>query len=312
MLRIMSLIKLLITGLVLSGIGIFYGPLYDLALISIRDPLYSHVLLIPLVSLYIFWTARKSIFSEVDSSAFAGIVLLSIGLMGVFIQKYQFPNLSPNDALSLSISCMIFWIFGGYLLVCGRRSFKKALFPLLFLLFLIPFPSLLLDSVVSVLQVGSVWSTMTILRALNVPAYVEGVFISLPGVTIEVAKECSGIRSGVALMILCIVAGHLYLKSNRRRVIFILSAIPITIFKNGMRIATLSILGTYVDIHYLTNSALHSFGGKPFFLVAILMMAPIFWMLKHSEIKAEKNASLAKIKQPLNRKMGISKDVQII
>lgn len=308
----MHLKKILIISTVLLGIGIFYGPLYRLALISLRNPMYSHALLIPWVSLYIFWADRKSIFSKTAYSLYSGAGLMAISLLLVLYQKYQLGSLSQIDTLSLLISCLVIWIIGGFLLVCGRQSFKRALFPLLFLGFMIPLPSFVLDPVVRILQLGSAWSAKTVLSLLRVPAYADGVLISLPGVTVEVAKACSGVGSALALFILSAVACYMYLKTNGRRIVFLLSVIPITIFKNGMRIATLAILGTYVDIHYLTNSALHSYGGKPFFLVAILMMAPIFWMLKKSEIRARKKAGIEKNKQPLDDDLGISKDIQPI
>jgi exosortase len=207
---------------------------------------------------------------------------------------------------------MILWILGGFLWVCGRKAFKRALFPLLFLAFMIPLPSPVLDPMVTILQSGSAWSAKAILQLLAVPVHSNGVFISLPGVTIEVAKECSGIRSAVALLVLSTFAGYLYLRTNRRRCIFVLSVIPIAIVKNGMRIATLSLLGTYVDIHYLTDSVLHRYGGKPFFLVAIVMLAPIFWVLKRSEIKSGDDTDAAATKSPLGKNLETSNDIPIV
>ena len=301
----------MIIGVFLFGAGIFYDSLYNLVALSIRDPMFSHALLIPMVSLYFFWMDRKHIFSEVVYAPYRGAGLMAISVLVMFLQKSQFNSLSQTDTLSVQISCMVIWIMGGVVLICGWPSFKKALFPLLFLSFMIPLPSILLDPLVTFLQLGSAWSAISILKLLNVPSYSHGIFIALPGVTIEVAKECSGIRSGLALLILCSVVCYMFLKSHRRRVILAVSVIPVTIFKNGMRIATLALLGTYVDIHYLTNSVLHSYGGKPFFLVAILMLTPIFWMLKRAETKADKKKELAKNGQPLSKVIEISKDFQV-
>lgn len=304
--------RLLLTGILICGGGIFYAPAYELARLSFRDPLYSHTLLIPLVSLYIFWTGRKSIFSETAYSPFGGTGLLAISLLIVLCQKYWFNFPIRTDTLAVLIASMIIWVLGGVLLVCGRQSVKRALFPLLFLAFMIPIPTPVLDPMVRFLQVGSAEAAKTFLQLLNVPIYSKGVFISLPGVTVEVAKACSGIRSAMALMILCTVASYLYLNANWRRIILVIAVIPITIIKNGMRITTLALLGSYVDMHYLTDSVLHSSGGKPFFIVAIMLMTPIFWMLKRSETKTGSDTGIPKGKQRIGGDVEMAKDIQLV
>lgn len=282
--------KLTTIGIVLLAAGLFYRPLYELALLSIKVPLLSHAFLVPVMSLYLFWIHRKAIFADLGYSPVLGVGLMMTSLVIVLYQKLKLGFLNQNDALFVSISSLIIMILGAFILVCGRKAFVKALFPLLFLGFMIPIPSWVLEPVVHFLQMGSTFAAQTILRLFDVPAYFEGVIIMLPGATVEVAEECSGIRSAVALLILSTVAGYLFLNSNWRRLCLVLCAVPITMIKNGMRVVTLALLGSYVDMSYLTDSVLHSWGGKPFLLVAMVMMLPIFWLLKRSERKAGGNA----------------------
>ena len=98
----------------------------------------------------------------------------------------------------------------------------------------------------------------------------------------EVAKECSGIRSGLALFITALLASHLFLRSWWKKLILILCFLPITMFKNGIRIVTLTLLGTYVDPRIL-QSDLHREGGIPFFILALLLLAPVLYFLRKSE-----------------------------
>jgi exosortase/archaeosortase family protein len=100
--------------------------------------------------------------------------------------------------------------------------------------------------------------------------------------SVEVAPQCSGIRSGLALFITALLAGYLFLNSWWRRVILVICVFPITMFKNGIRITTLTLLGTYVDPRIL-QSSLHREGGIPFFILALLLMAPILYWLRKSE-----------------------------
>jgi len=103
-----------------------------------------------------------------------------------------------------------------------------------------------------------------------------------PQITIEVAKECSGINSGLSLIITSLVTGHIFLKSNLNRTILFLSAIPITIFKNGLRVLFLTSYGIYVnkDIFY---GNFHKQGGKPFFIIALILLFAVLLILKKIE-----------------------------
>ena len=105
----------------------------------------------------------------------------------------------------------------------------------------------------------------------------------LPGIAIEVAKECSGIRSSLALFITSLLAGHMFLKTTWRKVVLVLVIIPLTIFKNAVRITTLSLLAVYVDKSWLTDSWLHKGGGIVFFVLALVFFAPVLWALARSE-----------------------------
>jgi exosortase/archaeosortase family protein len=64
----------------------------------------------------------------------------------------------------------------------------------------------------------------------------------------------------------------------------IIAIFPITILKNGLRIVTLTLLGNYVDVRIL-GSELHKSGGIPFFMVALVLLAPVLWVLRKSEKK---------------------------
>jgi exosortase/archaeosortase family protein len=107
----------------------------------------------------------------------------------------------------------------------------------------------------------------------------------LPGVAIEVAKECSGIRSTLALLITSIMAGYLFLESGWNRIILVLSIFPLTILKNAFRIITLSLLAVYMDKSWLTGSFLHQSGGIFFFLLALAILFPVFLLLRKTEKK---------------------------
>jgi exosortase len=116
----------------------------------------------------------------------------------------------------------------------------------------------------------------------RVPYLRRGLVFDLPGVSIQVAEECSGIRSTLALFITTALAGALFLKSNWRRLLLLIVVVPIAIVKNGLRIATLSTLAIYVNPAFLTGN-LHHHGGVLFFLLALVPMALLLIFLERRE-----------------------------
>ena len=78
-------------------------------------------------------------------------------------------------------------------------------------------------------------------------------------------KQCSSIRSSLAMLITSVVAGYLTLPSGWRRVVLIPAVVPITIFKNAVRITTITLLSIYVDGKFLTDSWLHHSRGDRLF-----------------------------------------------
>ena len=112
---------------------------------------------------------------------------------------------------------------------------------------MIPIPEGILKPIVRFLQAGSAEVSYWVIRSVGVPVFRDGFLFTLPGLTIEVAEQCSGIRSGISLFLVGILAGHIFLKSGWRKLALAAAVVPITIAKNGLRIVTLSLLGAYVD-----------------------------------------------------------------
>jgi exosortase len=270
------------------AVGMGYNPLRDLLTSPTHTEYYSHILLIPLVSGYFIYSGRKTIFADLKYSYAIGIPLLIIGGLLYILGWYQGYQLSQNDYTSLmTFSVLIFWM-GDFILFYGRQAFRSAIFPLLFLVFMIPIPSVLMDRIIYCLLVGSNEVTYMLFGLIGIPFLRDGFTFHLPGMSIEVAKECSGIRSSLGLFITSILAGHLFLKSGWKKFILALFVFPITVLKNGIRIVTLSLLAIFVDKKFLTDSFLHHSGGFIFFIPALILLGLILWLLRRSN----KNASV--------------------
>ena len=245
---------------------------------------YSHIVLIPLVSIYLIYQNRRGIFSEQKYSLNAGIPLLLVSVLVYFLGRSIETQLNQNDFSSIIATSAVVFINGAFILCYGLRAFKAAMFPFLFLVFVIPIPSTLMDGIIYFLQVGSTEFTNVLFMATGVPFMREGFVFHMPSLSVEVAKQCSGIRSSLALFITALLAGYLFLNTWWKKVILVICIFPIAMFKNGIRIVTLTLLGTYVDPRIL-QSSLHREGGIPFFILALVLLAPVLYFLRKSERK---------------------------
>jgi exosortase len=290
---------LLFTLSVLFVIAIMAGPLSALMNYALnRENTHaSQIVLIPFISAALIYMNRKNVFRSVRYSVVPAAVLLIAGLLLLIAGKTVGAGLEENDHLSLMAASVVFLWLGCFLLFYGTTAFRTAIFPLLFLAFFIPIPTAVLNTTITILQRGSAEMAFVILKLSGTPVLRESTYvIRMPDLMIQVAPECSGIRSGISLLMSGLLAGHLFLRSTWRRVVLVIAAIPVLLFKNALRIATLSFLAVHVD-HRILTSQLHREGGIPFFVLGLLLLYPVLVILIKSENK--KNGAAQEPSGPL-------------
>ncbi|MGH9453542.1 MAG: exosortase/archaeosortase family protein, partial [Terriglobia bacterium] len=193
----------------------------------------------------------------------------------------------PTDStasLSAATAWILLLLIGIFTLCYGTRAVRTALFPILFLILMVPIPEPVLNSVAVLLQRASCETTYLLMTLGGAPVLRNGFVLSLQAGSIEVAKECSGIRSTLGLLIGSLVASHLFLRSPWKKALFASSVVPVSIFKNALRIVCLYWLGFHTDKRFLTGQ-LHRHGGIPFSLVALGILGPVLWILRRSEAR---------------------------
>ncbi len=173
------------------------------------------------------------------------------------------------------------WI-GAFVLFYGRGAARRAAFPLFFLACTIPIPAAWLSAAVQVLKNGTTEAVALLFTTTGSIYHRDGYVFSLPGVAIEIADECSGIRSSIGLLLTSLMAGHLFLNKGWTRTLLILAVLPLAILKNAVRIVALTLLSVHVDPGFLTGQ-LHHEGGFVFFLLALGLMAPVLLLLRGVE-----------------------------
>lgn len=280
-------------GLLLIGAMVYFAPIFAVGKLVFKSETYSHIVLIPLVSSALLGLKRKTVFSEAASMPIPGFAICAGGLalyglasvLGEHFgrQAWQHQDV-PNDYLSLCMTAAVAWVIGSFIAAYGTQAFKKARFALLFLVFTIPIPLFLLDMIVASLQHASAEAS-DISFTLSGAAYLRsGLVFEFPNVAVQVAEQCSGIRSSLSLFILSILTGYLFLRTLSRRSILAVAVFPITVVKNALRITTITLLANQVDSRFLTSHWIHSSGGIPFFAVALTLFIPLVWILRKTEM----------------------------
>ncbi len=257
----------------------FGKPLFDLLRLALHDSLASHLPLIPFITGYLLWIRRHSLNTTLGGNrwpsilfALAAIASLALALTGSTISK-------PGQ-LSLFILSYCLLIWGGGCFWLGSAFMRAVAFPSIFLIFMVPLPPDWVSALESFLQHGSAEVAYWMLQLVGMPMLRDGDVFQMPGLTIEVAPECSGIRSSLVLFLTALLAGYLFLRSSWRRGLFALLVIPLGLLRNGFRILVLSLLCVHVDPAYI-HSPIHHSGGPIFFVLSLVPFSLVLlWLWK--------------------------------
>ena len=242
---------------------------------------YSHIPLVPAVSAYLIYRRRKEMFRGAFSMHPAGLILLAAGAIGYGLSIFL-PVEVVDRVSIIGLAGLLCW-WGAYLLFYGQGAGRREIFPVAFLLFAVPVPIPLIEKIIAALVTGSTFMTRILFEAFRVPFVQEGAIFYLPGFNIEVAQECSGIRSSLALLITAVLAGHIFLKRLSSKVLLALLIFPVAVFKNGIRIITLYLLSYFIDIRIIEGGFLHRSGGFIFFGLGLVATGVILLFLKGLE-----------------------------
>ena len=268
----------------LLAVGAFWSPLRQLLTLSLHDNLYSHLIVIPFISVCLMYWRRHDIFRATAYDLRLGIPLVLAAVASGWWFSTRFPSVRHEYGLSLVILAVIFVTVAGFFLCYGVRALRPARFPLLFLLLMIPIPRVLMDKVVLLLQVGTSDVIYAVFGLMGTPLIRQGFTFELPGVGIVIGQESSSINSVWALLITGLLVGHYFLKSFPAKACLSLLTIPIAILTNALRIVTIWFLATHVSADFMYGT-LHRNGGILFSVLSLFLLLFSLWMFRKLEYR---------------------------
>jgi exosortase A len=243
----------------------------------IHMPDFSHGFLIPIVSFYFVYERRKQLSVLSPSTAWGGFGFIVFGIILLLLG-----NLA-TEYFTMRFSMLV--VLGGIILfLLGKEFYKSLLFPLVFLIFMIPIPSVLMDRITFPMQLFASRVAASSLYLIGIPVLREGNIIQLASTSLEVAEACSGIRSLISLLALSVVFAYFSQKTTLKRVLLVLSTFPIAIIANAARVTGAGILAH----HYgdkVAQGFFHGFSGWILFVVAFVCLFVVGSLL--SRVKKE-------------------------
>jgi exosortase C (VPDSG-CTERM-specific) len=190
--------------------------------------------------------------------------------------------MTHQDGLAWTTAAFVCFFFGVCSLFAGREALRVMRFPLCFLVFMVPFPTLVQNWLESFLQRGSALTAYGLFQLSGAPVFYNDLNFQLPGFALQVAPVCSGIHSSLVLFLTSLVAGHLFLRSPWKRGILALAVLPLGLLRNGFRIFVIGQLCIHIGPQMI-HSAIHHEGGPVFFALAMVPFFLLLIFLRRSE-----------------------------
>lgn len=243
------------------------------------DDNWKHGLFVPLIGLYYLYVNRDLLQKAQQKPAWSGMVVTLAGLL--FFTYGIYPG--QNDWFK-DIG-MVATLFGLVLLLWGWQVMKIAWFPIVFLVCALPWPGLFYSLLAGPLQKLAATVAVRLLGMSGVPARQFGTKIFIEGSnhvvrTLNVAEACAGLRSLMSFIAIAGAVAFLSFRPLWQKILMVLSAIPIAIFCNTMRITVQGLFDGYVS-HQWSESFAHGFLGLAMMIPAFFLILLVGWVLQN-------------------------------
>jgi exosortase len=263
------------------------------------DENYSHGLLIPFVIGYILWSQRDRLARQpIRPSLLWGGAVVVFALIGLWAG-------TAGAELYIQRVSLVLILAGTIVYFWGFRLLRLTAVPLALLLLAIPIPAILFNKVAFPLQLFASRCAVWSMSLFDIPVLRQGNVIELLPLgaretkKLEVVEACSGIRSLMTLVTLAVIFAYFTHprdegpgdESRRsglgrlmkiygfwRSSIILLSAVPIAIFTNALRVSGTGVLAHYYGTR-VADGFFHSFSGWVIYILAFLMLFAVGWLL---------------------------------
>lgn len=237
---------------------LYHPTVADLVTQWSTDGAFGYGFFIPPVAAYLAWERRDGLRIAPSAVAWWGYMLFLGGLVLLMIGR-------AGSIQIIARGSLIMVLFGLVLFLWGRHTARVLALPLGFLALMIPPPPDLFARMTWPLQLFTAHFSAATLRQFGYPVLLQGVYIDLPDMRLEVAQACSGFRSLIALLATGVVLAYMTQPRWTGRVLLVAAVVPVAILANAVRVTAIIAWGIFAD-------PLHSLSGWLVFVLATAML----------------------------------------
>jgi exosortase len=247
-----------------AALGLYAPVVAGMAAEWNEFPSLSHGFAVPVIAAYLLWRRRHLLAQAPVEGTIFGLPLMILALAMLVLGSLGGEPFVARLSLPLAL-------FGTVLFLMGPRIAREAWLGIAYLVFMIPLPYVALKALTYQSRLFDAGITATALRWLGVPVLRDGVMLHLPNITLEVADDCSSVPAIAALLALGVAYALMQTRPTWIRVALTLSAVPLALFSNIVRLILTSI-GAYLFGPIVLNNTIHKFSGTTVFLATVVLL----------------------------------------
>ena len=227
-------------------------------------PEFGYGYFVPFVTAYLIWQCSDRLRLRDCQGSWKGLWIILAGLLLGLVGALSAIRMTSQYGFVLAL-------FGISVTWLGWQGTRIIAAPLAMLFFMIPLPQFLLRELSEQLQLLSSQLGVALIRLFDISVYLEGNVIDLGSMKLQVVEACSGLRYLFPLLVLGVIAAYLFRAPWWKRVVLVLSTVPMTIVINSLRIG---LIGITVDRWGpgMAEGLLHDFEGFVMFMVCIALL----------------------------------------
>jgi exosortase len=248
-------------AILFSLIVTFSSTIYKLATMGWKDADYTHAYFILPISLWLIWKMREALI-KTELTSKAGLALFAAALFMYLFAKF-------NDFMFLDAISFVVMMWAIFRVRFTQASVRKIIFPLAYLLFMVPPPALAIDMMTLPLRKISTYGSYLLLKLAHLPVAVHGAILKVGEHELFIADACSGFRSIVTLLALGAIYAYSQDTSLKKKWIIFLSVLPLGIMGNIFRITLTGTISHFIGAKF-AEGFFHSFSGAVLFVFTVL------------------------------------------
>jgi exosortase len=273
--RVQSRLPWLALGAAVVGALALYAPVVvGMAAEWSEFPSLSHGFAVPVIAAYLLWTRRHLLAEARVEGSIAGLPVIVLAVSMLVIGSLGSESFVARVSLPLVL-------FGTVLYLMGTTVVRQVWVAIAYLAFMIPLPYVTLKALTYQSRLFDAGITATVLGWVGVPVLRDGVMLHLPNMTLEVADDCSSVPAIAALLALGAAYAQLHVRPTWIRMVLTVSAAPLGLLSNIVRLILTS-LGAYYLGPIALNNVIHKFSGTTVFLATVVLLVVLDALLTRS------------------------------